>query len=62
MIKPNLDMSILSATCFRPKNSRKLVADPDELVESQVENQVCDQVCDVDSVMEFVLHCITKTQ
>ena len=39
--------------------SRKLVADPHELVESQVENQVCDHVCDhvcdLDSVMEFSL-------
>ena len=34
------------------KKSRKLVADPHELVESQVRNQVCD----LDSVMEFGTH------
>jgi len=39
---------------FDPK-SHKLVADPHELVESQV----CDQVCDPDSVMEFDLNCTT---
>ena len=38
------------------QKSRKLVADPHELVESQVGNQVCDQVCDLDSVMEFGLN------
>jgi len=35
---------------FRPQKSRKLVADPPELVESQVGiNQVCDQVYDLDT-------------
>jgi len=33
------------------QKSRKLVADPNELVESQVGNQICD----LDSVMEFGL-------
>jgi len=37
------------------QKSRKLVADPHELVERQVGNQVCDQVGDLDSVMEFGL-------
>jgi len=35
--------------------SRKLVADPHELVESQVRNQVCD----LDSLMEFGLYSQT---
>jgi len=45
----------LSATCFRLKKGRKLVADPHELVESLAGNQVCDQVYNLDSVMEFDL-------
>jgi len=49
------DSSNLSATCFRSKKSRKLVADSHERVESQVLNQVCDQDCDLDIVMEFGL-------
>ena len=37
---------------FGTQKRRDLVADPHELVESQV----CDQVCDLDSVMEFGLN------
>jgi len=44
----------IARTCLRPAfdpKSSTLVADPHELVESQVGNQVCD----LDSVMEFGL-------
>jgi len=54
------DSSKLSATCFRPKKSRKLIANQHELVKSQVGNQVCDEVCDLDSVMEFGLETTTQ--
>ena len=40
--------SNLSTTCFRPQKCLELVADPHELVESQV--------CDLGSVMEFGLN------
>jgi len=46
--RDSLNLSALLST----QESRKLVADPHELVESQVGNQVCD----LDSVMEFGLY------
>jgi len=48
----------IARTCdlLSTQKSRKLVADPHELVESQVGNQVCD----LDSVMEFSLY-LSKT-
>jgi len=38
------DRSNLSATCFRPKKVASCIADPHELVKSEVGNPVCDQL------------------
>jgi len=52
---PRPGLPLIAKQNLVPAKSRELVADPQELVESQV----CNQVCDWDSAMEFGLYRVS---